>query len=87
MTTKEQAARAGLSSLAVRQILPVKSAPRLTNAMALVKDLSLELVLVPEALADGLRPRRKTLGTVVSDVERILCVQPEERVQDPDEDA
>lgn len=87
MTAKELAERTGLSSLAVRQILSGKSAPRLTNAMALAQELGLELVLVPKAVADGLRPPRKALRTVVSDVERMLGVRPEGLIQDPDEDA
>ncbi len=78
ITAKELAHRTGLSSLAVRQILSGKSAPRITNAMALAQELGLELVLVPTAVADGIeRPLKKPGRTVVTDIERMLGVQPD----------
>ena len=78
ITAKELALQSGLSPLAVRQILSGTSAPRLANAMALAQQLGLELVLVPKAVADGLRqPSTKLQRTVVSDVERRLGITPE----------
>jgi transcriptional regulator with XRE-family HTH domain len=78
ITAKELALQTGLSPLAVRQILSGTSAPKLTNAMALAQQLSLELVLVPKAVADGLRqPPAKLQRTVVTDLERRLGITPE----------
>ena len=70
VSAKDLAERTGLSSLAVRQILAGKSAPRLTNAMALAAELGLELVLVPKAVAQSLSAQPPAERTVQTNVER-----------------
>lgn len=46
--------------------------------MALAQELGLELVLVPTVVADGLERQLKKPGcTVVTDMERMLGVQPD----------
>lgn len=70
VSAKDLAERTGLSPLAVRQILAGKSAPRLTNAMALAAELGLELVLVPQAVAQSLSAQPPAERTVQTNVER-----------------
>lgn len=70
VSAKDLAERTGLSPLAVRQILTGKSAPRLTNAMALAAELGLELVLVPQAVAKSLSSEPPAERTVQTNVER-----------------
>lgn len=72
VSAKDLAERTGLSPLAVRQILAGKSAPRLTNAMALAAELGLELVLVPQAVAESLSVQPPAERTVQTNVERML---------------
>lgn len=73
ITATELAERTGLSPQAVRQMLAGKTAPRLTNAMALAQELGLELVLMPSEAANSLSQPRQTVRTVVSDVERLIA--------------
>jgi transcriptional regulator with XRE-family HTH domain len=68
----ELAARTGLSPQGVRLALSGKSAPRLTNAMALAQELDLELVLLPREAAQSLAQHQPDARTVLSDVELLL---------------
>ena len=72
LTAKELADSVGLSDLSVRRILSGRTAPRLTNAMALASELGLELVLVPKEVAQSLSGAPKKPRSVLSNVERRL---------------
>lgn len=73
LTDIELAERTGLSAQSVRHILSGDTAPRLTNAMALAKELGLELILVPQEAAQSLAQPPQAQRTVISDVERLLA--------------
>lgn len=67
----------GLTIAAVRRILAGEAAPRLTTAMAMAEQLGLELVLVPAAVAEGMRTSSAGAErTVLSDIERQLGGDP-----------
>lgn len=78
VTATELAEKTGLSDQSVRAMLHGVTAPRLTNAIALADALGLELVLVPKAMAEGMRAstQPRQVRTVVSDAERMLGAIP-----------
>lgn len=73
LTDIELANRTGLSPQGVRNSLAGKTAPRLTNAMALAQELGLEFVLVPREVAQSLSQPQQAERTVLTDVERMLA--------------
>ncbi|MFN9474646.1 hypothetical protein [Acidovorax sp.] len=72
------AEKTGLTDQSVRAMLHGNAAPRLTNAMAVADALGMEFVLVPKAMAEGMRSSSEDRSprTVVSDVERRLGTLP-----------
>jgi transcriptional regulator with XRE-family HTH domain len=65
---------AGLTPLATRRALQGGAAPRITTVMALAEHLGLEVVVVPQAVAQGLAPSpAEALARPLSAVEKLTA--------------
>lgn len=71
MSYDELARGAGLTPLATRRAMQGTAAPRVTTLMALAGQLGLEVVVVPQVVAQGLESAAAAPPRPLTDIEKL----------------